>query len=281
MNGLSIKRESYDITIPNLFISEILCKAPTEKTIIFLQLVSHAGKSIEEISSQTGILTETLIKGITYWEERGVLIKNPTTEDFVVCFDIQPLLSSGYKVPKEISGYIGRELSVSELDTILFIRDNLGFTDELTLFLLKYCADREKFASGYIKTIALSWSEKGIKTIEEARANQRGNTRQIYKYLNMLGRRDNIAPIEISIVRKWIETYRFSEQAIVKAIEKAVINCPDKKLAYADKVLTVDFNKDKQSGTVKNKTHFALERDYDFEKIEKSIIESQQRALGQ
>ena len=67
-----------------------------------------------------------------------------------------------------IERYIGKPLSVKDVETIDFIREELCFPDDLTDHLVGYCVDLGKKRFSYIKTVALDWHERGITSVEAA-----------------------------------------------------------------------------------------------------------------
>lgn len=65
--------------------------------------------------------------------------------------------------------YIGKPLSVSEMQTIYYIRDELHFTPDLIDFLVSYCVGLGKKDFRYIEKVALNWAEEGITTVSDAK----------------------------------------------------------------------------------------------------------------
>lgn len=67
-----------------------------------------------------------------------------------------------------VEQYIGKPLSVPEIEVIYYISEDLHFSDELIDYLLQYCVDRGKKDFRYIEKVALNWSEKGVSTTKQA-----------------------------------------------------------------------------------------------------------------
>ncbi len=67
-----------------------------------------------------------------------------------------------------IEQYIGKPLSVNEIQVIYYISEELHFSDSLIDYLLQYCIDRGKKDFRYIEAVAVNWSEKGITTPRQA-----------------------------------------------------------------------------------------------------------------
>lgn len=81
-----------------------------------------------------------------------------------------------------VEQYIGKPLSVPEIEVIYYISEDLRFSDDLIDYLLQYCVDRGKKDFRYIEKVALNWSEKGVTTAKQAErvvsgaASRRGNS---------------------------------------------------------------------------------------------------------
>jgi len=81
-----------------------------------------------------------------------------------------------------VEQYIGKPLSVPEIEVIYYISEDLHFSDDLIDYLLQYCVDRGKKDFRYIEKVALNWSEKGVTTTKQAErvvsgaAKTRGNS---------------------------------------------------------------------------------------------------------
>ena len=67
-----------------------------------------------------------------------------------------------------IEQYIGKPLSVPEIESVYYISEDLGFSDALIDYLLQYCIDRGKKDFRYIEKVAVNWAENGITTPRQA-----------------------------------------------------------------------------------------------------------------
>ncbi len=67
-----------------------------------------------------------------------------------------------------VEQYIGKPLSVREVETICSISDDLHFSDDLIDYLVQYCVDRGKKDFRYIEKVALNWAQEGISTPRQA-----------------------------------------------------------------------------------------------------------------
>ncbi len=67
-----------------------------------------------------------------------------------------------------VEQYIGKPLSVREVETISYISDELHFSSDLIDYLVQYCVDRGKKDFRYIEKVALNWAQEGISTPRQA-----------------------------------------------------------------------------------------------------------------
>lgn len=67
-----------------------------------------------------------------------------------------------------IEQYIGKPLSVNEMQVVYYISEELKFSDSLIDYLVQYCVDRGKKDFRYIEKVAVNWSEHGITTPKQA-----------------------------------------------------------------------------------------------------------------
>ena len=68
-----------------------------------------------------------------------------------------------------IQQYLGRPLSASDLNTIYYFYDDLGFSRDLIEYLFEYCVSNGHTHMRYIEKVALSWADLHITTADEAR----------------------------------------------------------------------------------------------------------------
>ncbi len=88
-----------------------------------------------------------------------------------------------------VEQYIGKPLSASEVRTVLFIYDKLGFSTDLIDYLVQYCVGKEKKSFRYIEKVAVEWAEHHISTPEQAKAFACKYDKNVYTIMKALGDR--------------------------------------------------------------------------------------------
>ena len=67
-----------------------------------------------------------------------------------------------------VEQYIGKPLSVREIETVCYISEQLRFSDDLIDYLVQYCVDKGKKDFRYIEKVAIGWAQNGISTPKQA-----------------------------------------------------------------------------------------------------------------
>ncbi|MBR6382122.1 MAG: DnaD domain protein [Lachnospiraceae bacterium] len=134
--------------------------------------------------------------------------------------------------------YMGRPLSTSELQSLFYIRETLGFDDDLIDYLIQYCVDLGKRDFRYIEKVAIAWHEQGIRTPEEARRSPGRYSKEIYEIMNRLGKSTSPTEKELEYLTKWRETFGFSREVILEACDRTVMATDSHRFQYADGILT-------------------------------------------
>ncbi len=142
----------------------------------------------------------------------------------------------------EAEAFCDRELTHREINSLIYIRYQLGLSFDVCEFLLEYCASVNKMSFTYIEKIACNWYEAEISTRKEA-------TKYIYARNNIyteiftaLGftSRTIPAPVEKAYINKWTGQYGFSKEIIIEACNRAALQNPSKAtFPYVNGILTL------------------------------------------
>ena len=134
--------------------------------------------------------------------------------------------------------YLGKTLSPSEIQKLLFFYDGLGFSTDLIEYLLEYCVSRSHKSIRYMETVALAWAQEGISTVAEAKKTNARYSKDYYSILKALGI-TNRSPVEteVTLMDTWLKTYGFSLAVIQEACTRTVLQTGRASFQYADKIL--------------------------------------------
>ncbi|MCR5417571.1 MAG: DnaD domain protein, partial [Lachnospiraceae bacterium] len=134
--------------------------------------------------------------------------------------------------------YFGHPLTTTELKSLGFIYRELGFSEELLEYLIEYCVMRNKRTMRYVEKVALAWHEKGVRTVEQARLASSPYEEKIYTVMKALGRGNNeVTEPEANVIRSWYDEYGFTDEIVLYACNKSVLNADGNRLKYTEVIL--------------------------------------------
>lgn len=134
--------------------------------------------------------------------------------------------------------FTGKTLSRTDVNSLLYIYDTLGFDSELIEYLLEYCISNGHKSMRYIEKVAVSWAEEGINTVSLARTNTDLFINSCYPVLKAFGLSGrNPSKGEKEFIVKWTNTYGFSMDIILEACNKTMNQIHNPSFNYADSIL--------------------------------------------
>lgn len=194
--------------------------------------------------------------------------------------------------------YLGRTLTATDTNTLLYFYDQLHMSAELIEYLIEYCVSKGSRSIRYIEKVALDWHENEITTVAMAKQSSSAYHKNYFTIFKALGIK-NRSPVnlEISLMNAWLNDYGFSLEIVVEACTRTVLQTGQPSLQYTDKILLdwkkrgVKHKKDiealdaahksrrktsKEANTPKsassNRFNNFHQRDYDFEEYEKRLL---------
>lgn len=168
--------------------------------------------------------------------------------------------------------YIGKPLSASETNSIIFLYDTVRMTPDMIEYLLEYCISTGHKSMRYIEKVAVSWAESGIRTVEEAKQHSFEHSEQIFSVLKAFGISGRTAAkVEQDYIHKWNDSYCFSSEIIIEACNRTIQAIHRPSFEYADTILS----KWKEHGIKNLEDIRAL--DEEFEKTRKTAAKSSVR----
>ena len=187
--------------------------------------------------------------------------------------------------------YLKKPLSPHDMQTIFFIMDKLGFSEDLTDYLIQYCVDRGKRDLRYIEKVAISWAEQGITTQKQAAALAGKYDKTVYEIMRALGKNNLPTETEVAYIDRWRKFYGFESDVILTACERTVLATDSHRFEYADSILTNWYkagvhhkgdiksldenhrrNRTNRPAASTNKFNQFTQNEYDFDALEKEIL---------
>ena len=134
--------------------------------------------------------------------------------------------------------YLGKTLSPTESQKLLFFYDGLGLSADLIEYLLEYCVSHNHKSIRYIEKVAIAWAEEGITTVEQAKRSNSRYNKEYFTILKALGITNrNPVETEITLMDTWLKTYCFSMEIFQEACNRTVLQTGQASFQYTDKIL--------------------------------------------
>lgn len=320
MSTFMFKANTNNVTpVSNTFIEKYMPNARGEYVKVYLLGLKYCvcgepGINSSMMASILHLLETDVINAWNYWNDENVVKLIPL--DNKGNFNIQFLnLSDNFEEKDEnvnllselnkdsikgmlqdIEKLLGRTLSPKEMTVYIGWQNDFNFSPELILLLIQYCVSKGKTDYRYIEKLAISWHDSNIKSVEDAQIyikKHEDKWIKIRKILNYLGIKDpEIMKPQEKILDKWITTYNFPTDVILRACDICFERINKSDFKYIDAILTNWFKsgiktvsdidiKDSRKGSFKQskpgnvpKGNFNNyeQRNYDFDDLEKKLL---------
>lgn len=196
--------------------------------------------------------------------------------------------------------YMGKTLNHTETEILLFFYDQLGFSTDLIDYLLEYCASNNHKAFRYLEKVGLAWHEAGITSRSQAKEYVSSFSNTYFSVLKAFGISGRTpAKPERDFIDKWVKVYGFSLDIILEACSRTIASIHQPSFKYADSILNkwkkqgvsslkdlkpLDDAHEKRSAAhaqaaatqqppvKKNAFNNFPQRDYDFDELEKQLL---------
>lgn len=150
----------------------------------------------------------------------------------------EPAASEDYKwMTNIIEKYLDRLLTPTDVRTIQTCYETLGFSSELVLHLYEYCISKGKTNPSYIEKVAVSWAEKGVTTIEQAKEASASYNYNYNAVSRAFGLNRALVPIEKRYIDEWTGKYHLDLGVIIEACNRTVLRTQKADFDYANKII--------------------------------------------
>ena len=193
--------------------------------------------------------------------------------------------------------YLGRTLSATDINTLLYFYDVLGFSTELIVYLIESCVSNNHTSIRYIEKVALGWADQHITTVEEAKQGSPVLGKMYYAVMNAFGITGRkLVSAEIAYITRWTNEYGFDSDIILEACKRTMASLHQPNFKYTDSILS-DWNKKQvhhlsdiakldaahqerkkssasaaTGSTSKNKFNNFTQRSYDYDELEQMLL---------
>ncbi|MEF2653349.1 MAG: DnaD domain protein [Blautia sp.] len=339
MSEIILENSSQEgITIlSNIFIDQYMPRANGEFVKVYIYLLrllkeSRASLDLAKMADTLLCTERDIARALKYWEKEKLMIFHYTSAGKLSGISLTPpkaeqeenAQSSSSPSPRSsqrltpdrvrelkqneaivqllyiAEQYLGKTLSPSEMQKVLYFYDEMKMSPELIEYLIEYCVSRNHKSMRYIETVAYAWAKEGITTVEMAKEASSRFRKEYYTILKAMGINNrNPVDTEISYMDTWMKDYGFDTDLILEACSRTVIQTGQPSFQYADKILEgwksknvhtlsdvrildAEHKKRKLAKTAQkqpaaqqktqNRFNNFHQRDYDFDEYEKRLL---------
>ncbi len=253
--------------IPDVFFTEYMSEANGDFIKVYLCLVflTKYDKDIKlnDLSKKLNIPLQTIQSALSFWEEKGVLVKkvNGYILNNLQEIELHKLYSPNLTLsPEDVKKnedskyrakaiecinnmYFQGVMSPAWYSDIDLWFKKYGFDEQVMISLFDYCFNKSALHKNYVKTVADSWHKSNIKTYEdlEAYSQKSEKINKIKKDIaKKLGRYSPLTQFEEAFIEKWILDYNYDMNVINIALRKTTSKA-NPSFDYLDKLIS-DWN---------------------------------------
>lgn len=178
-------------------------------------------------------LPEKIVVNVADTKEPVASKKSYSSDESKALMDRSDVTQLIYAVQK----YLGKTLSMSEVNTVFYFIDGLKLPVDVIDYLFEYCVSRNKTSMRYIEKTAIAWAEKGFKTIDDARAENIAYNKTARSVMKAFGLNDRKpAAKELESIEKWAG-FGFDTELITEACNRTINTIHKPSFDYADSIL--------------------------------------------
>lgn len=135
--------------------------------------------------------------------------------------------------------YRKKPMTPTECQAFAYLYDGLHLSVELLEYIVEYCVSEGHTSVRYMETVALNWHQKGLTTVNEAKAYASGFSKDSFAVMKALGLTGRApASEEKNMMDKWFRVYGFSRELVLEACNRTINAIHTPSFEYADKILT-------------------------------------------
>ncbi len=258
--------------VSNEFIDRYMAAANGEYVKVYLYVLRHQHEQLDlvQIADALNHTEADIRRALSYWEKTGVLktkdreqeqLRQETvrvSEAVAVSAEtdnnrqekkVRPVYSQD-EVNKLASDeeftqllyiaqkYLNKVFTPRECEVYAYLYAGLGMSFELLEYLTEHCVQSGHNSIRYLETVALSWHEKGLRTVEEAKAYSTGFTKDSFAVMKAFGLTDRRpGESEKDMIQKWFSVYGFTKDVVLEACNRTMSTIHSPSFRYADKIL--------------------------------------------
>lgn len=244
--------------VSNRFIDELMAGASGEYVKVYLYLLRHRNEApeVSQVAEALHYTEGDVGRALAYWEKAGVLEGTGKSRQEE---ERHPVSGKGQLSVPERSGdgisrlagdeefaqllyvaqkYMNKVFTQRECQAFAYLYGDLHFSAELLEYLVEYCVQNGHTSIRYMETVAINWHQRGIATLEAAKANSFGVGKDYFAVMKAFGLNDRRpAAAEKQYIETWFGSYGFTREVVLEACNRTITATHSPSFAYADKIL--------------------------------------------
>lgn len=226
------------------------------KVYLYTLMLAAEGAAAEqlEIAKSLNLLESDVKNALDYWKDKGLL--EYKGEDIIIksTFGKSSEKSAGQiaKIMLEdpdLSGLcnhiipmlLKKPVTPKDMQTIYWMYDELGFSPTMIAALIEYCASNGKDSVQYAEKVAVTWSEKGIDSIDKIERHIKAEKERksyFYSLRKLMGISDRpLHQKEEEYLKKWSTDLNMKEDMVALAYEYCIMQTSKLSFPYMDSIL--------------------------------------------
>lgn len=134
--------------------------------------------------------------------------------------------------------YMNQMFTQRECEVFAYLYDGLHLSVELLEYVVEYCVQSGHSSIRYIEAVALSWHQKGLRTVEEAKEYASSFTKDSFAVMRAFGLTGrNPGEEERAMIEQWFREYGFTRELVLEACNRTLAAIHEPSFRYADKIL--------------------------------------------
>lgn len=313
------------VTLPEKFI-KLMPEASGDNTKVYLYLLLNEDSikkhalNVSDIADHFMCMEKDILRSLLFWKEKDLLRFSNISDPFrdLVLSDGKPEERTQeeksdkkpvqknedelefYSLVRELETCLGHPLSTTDIKRFAYLHDNIGLSYDLLHYLIDYSSEHMTSRNiSYVEKVGLSWHQKGIRTVEEAKAEGTKYPKEYYELLREIGITGrNVADSQAKYFSRWLNEYQMPMEVIRQAIDIAhqngacnfnyineILKSWDKKGIRSLEAIAAQEEEYKRAREKNRKTrkvtpapnrfHNFHQRDYDYDDLEQKLLKSQ------
>ena len=135
--------------------------------------------------------------------------------------------------------YMNKAFTQRDCQVFSYLYGELKLSVELLEYLVETCVQNGHTSIRYLETVALNWHERGLTTVEAAKAYSSTYNKDAFAVMKAFGLNDRRpAEPEKKMIDTWFGSYGFSRELVLEACSRTIQATHSPSFSYANKILS-------------------------------------------